>query len=115
MMRVFLVLFSTLLLLSIGQLASACFTECQDEFNACNARITDVNDIVVKDAKAVCNKDFRTCKTKCEAEESTPPQQVQPEKAPDEQQEKAPQEQAPQEQQKNDTINGNIKVYQFEK
>ncbi len=101
MMRVVLVLISALLLVTV-QLSYADMKECQDDFAACNDRITSVNDIEIKDAKAQCKRDLRACTMKCEndANAETAPQKEHTGKTPEEQQ-------------KNETVGETIKVYQF--
>lgn len=86
---------------------SVCRENCSRDFSACTAAITATNDIEVQEAQASCDGAKVDCDDGCVQNRDAPPA-VQEQKAPQEQQE---QQKAPQEQP--ETINGNIKVYDF--
>jgi hypothetical protein len=102
MLKIFLIALAGMLLLT-GQRASAKDgpANCEQDFTECMARArTLVNDIEVSDAQAACTQLRRACKNK--AEEVL------------QQEQENPKEPAA-EPQGNDTVNGNIKEYRFEK
>lgn len=99
MLKIFLVALAGLMLLT-GQCASAeeSPANCDQDFAECMARITSVNDIEVNDANAACKQSRNVCRKNVR----DVLEQEQP-------------EQPAEEPQGNDTVNGDIKVYRFDK
>jgi hypothetical protein len=98
MVKIFFVALAGVVLLT-GQRAFAeeSMSKCTQDFTECLARITVVNDLEVSDAKAACKQAYQACKKKVYAVEEQE------------------QEQPAAEPQGNDTVNGNIKKYRFDK
>lgn len=112
MIRKFLTVALSMMLLQVSQLASAddfddCQAACIKGYPECIANITEVNYNEVLEAKAKCQTDKTSCIENCHKDDAKAQQEIQ-DKAQQELQDKAPQEQPV-----NENINGNIKVYEF--
>lgn len=106
MMKIYLAILAGLMVLTV-RYASAddAMTTCNQNYDDCNARAqTLVNDIDVSDAKEVCGKTLQGCKHRAESEFQKQ-EQKQLEEA----------EKPADKPQEDDTVNGNIKVYRFDK